>query len=154
MCSHGGLHTIHRARRDRYTQRFVMSKKPYSVIVRQPVMLDDLDARQHKGGRRQSEKRSPGDIDTMNNHGTVAQRADGGRNEPAPCSCVVAGDLAAFCNEAHDEVTARLSSTPPTPPAASRATASVPTRCRSRSSGYAPSLSCRRSRASRARCSG
>jgi hypothetical protein len=41
---------------------------------------------------------------------------------------------------------------PPTPPAASRATACAPTRCRSRSWASAPYRSCRRSRASRARC--
>jgi len=45
----------------------------------------------------------------------------------------------------------RIPSAPPTPLAASRATASAPTRCRSRSSASAPSRSCRRLRASRAR---
>jgi hypothetical protein len=40
---------------------------------------------------------------------------------------------------------------PPTPPAASHATASVPTRCRWRSSASAPSRSCRTLRASRGR---
>src|SRR5262249_38081650 len=39
----------------------------------------------------------------------------------------------------------------PTPPAVSRATASAPTRCRSRSSASAPCPSCRTSHASRAR---
>ena len=38
----------------------------------------------------------------------------------------------------------RSSSMPPTPPAASRATASAPTRCPSRASATAPSRSCRR----------
>src|SRR5262249_9779282 len=41
--------------------------------------------------------------------------------------------------------------TPPTPPAASRATACAPTRCRSRPSASAPCPLCRRSRASRGR---
>jgi hypothetical protein len=43
---------------------------------------------------------------------------------------------------------------PPTPPAASRATACAPTRCPSRSSASAPSRSCRTSRARRARHTG
>src|SRR5437870_8685804 len=47
-----------------------------------------------------------------------------------------------------------LSSTPPGPPAASRATAYAPTRSRSRSWASAPSRSCRRSRAIPSRRSG